>query len=572
MNNQSNTLIILIVLLTVIVSFLIIAYIDKLKTIKSLKQVEQIRSDIFAKITHEFRTPLTTILGLSRQMREMKDISPNHSVTFLSAIERQSKNLSFLINQLLDITNLQSEVNTIEWKTGNIVSFVNMVTESFAILASGKDIDLQFFSKEKEVETDFVPDYLNKILNNLIGNAIKYSEGGTHIYVMTEISEKDKKKFIIKVIDNGVGISKDDLPYLFDLFYQTNQNKVKEGNGIGLTITKQLVEVSGGKIDVMSEPGKGTTFTITIPIQVSEKILYSHWKQDVEAESSYPSSELTNSTDGFFIDKISKDDTRYTILLVEDNKDIAIFIRSIFPNNKYNIVYCSNGEDAYKLVESTVPDIIITDIIMPKKNGIELIKDIKTSSLLNHIPIIIISAKNRNEDIYEGLKVGADTYLAKPFQPEELKIRVNNLLASRNLLIEKYRRTVLKEDKNSDIRDEVSANAEFLRLATDLIYREMKNPDFTPTMLSEELAISMSQLNKKLNAITGYPTSTYILQVKLSNAKKLLSNESKTIGEIAAECGIYDVNYFSRVFKRHTGFTPTQFRRLPQTNNIKQTS
>ena len=149
---------------------------------------------------------------------------------------------------------------------------------------------------------------------------------------------QQKKKFIIKVIDNGVGISKDDLPYLFNLFYQTNQNKVKEGNGIGLTITKQLVEVSGGKIDVMSEPGKGTTFTITIPIQVSEKILYSHWKQDVEAESSYPSSELTNSTDGFFIDKISKDDTRYTILLVEDNKDIAIFIRSIFPNNKYNIV------------------------------------------------------------------------------------------------------------------------------------------------------------------------------------------------------------------------------------------
>ena len=572
MNIENKTFIVLIVLLTVIVSLLLISYIDKLKTIRSLKRVEHIRSDIFAKITHEFRTPLTTILGLSRQMREMKDISPNHSVTFLSAIERQSKNLSFLINQLLDITNLQSEVNTIEWKTGNIVSFVNMVTESFAILASGKDIDLQFFSKEKEVETDFVPDYLNKILNNLIGNAIKYSEGGTHIYVMTEISEKDKKKFIIKVIDNGVGISKDDLPYLFNLFYQTNQNKVKEGNGIGLTITKQLVEVSGGKIDVMSEPGKGTTFTITIPIQVSEKILYSHWKQDVEAESSYPSSELTNSTDGFFIDKISKDDTRYTILLVEDNKDIAIFIRSIFPNNKYNIVYCSNGEDAYKLVESTVPDIIITDIIMPKKNGIELIKDIKTSSLLNHIPIIIISAKNRNEDIYEGLKVGADTYLAKPFQPEELKIRVNNLLASRNLLIEKYRRTVLKEDKNSDIRDEVSANAEFLRLATDLIYREMKNPDFTPTMLSEELAISMSQLNKKLNAITGYPTSTYILQVKLSNAKKLLSNESKTIGEIAAECGIYDVNYFSRVFKRHTGFTPTQFRRLPQTNNIKQTS
>lgn len=570
--NINNTFIVLIVLLTAIVSFLIVAYLDKLKTIKSLKQVEQIRSDIFAKITHEFRTPLTTILGLSRQMREMKDISPNHAGVFLSAIERQSKNLSFLINQLLDITNLQSEVNTIEWKTGNIVNFVNMVTESFAILASGKDIDLQFFSKEKEVETDFVPDYLNKILNNLIGNAIKYSEGGTHIYVMTEICEKDKKKFIIKVIDNGIGISKDDLPHLFDLFYQTNKHKSKEGNGIGLTITKQLVEVSGGKIDVVSEPGKGTTFTIILPIQISDKILYSHWKEEVKSDFTLPYTETDDTKNGFFIEKKAKEDTRYTILLVEDNKDIAIYIRSIFPNSKYNIIYCSNGKDAFKLTESSMPDIIITDIIMTKMNGIELIKELKASTLLNHIPIIIISAKNRKEDIYEGLKVGADTYLAKPFQPEELSIRVKNLLTSRDLLIEKYRRIILKEDNNSEIIDEANDNTEFLRFVTDIIYREMKNPDFTSTMLSEELALSVSQLNKKLNAITGYPSSTYILQVKLSYAKKILTNETKTIGEVAAECGIYDVNYFSRVFKKHIGFTPTQFRRLPVSNSAKQLS
>lgn len=389
---------------------------------------------------------------------------------------------------------------------------------------------------------------------------------------MTEISEKDKKKFIIKVIDNGIGVNKDDLPHLFDLFYQTNKHKVKEGNGIGLTITKQLVEVSGGKIDVISEPGKGTTFTITLPIQISEKILYSHWKQNVSTEITYQYSKTEESKNGFFIENKSTDDTRNTILLVEDNKDIAIYIRSIFPNNKYNIIYCSNGEEAYKLAESLIPDIIITDIIMPKKDGIELIKKIKASTLLNHIPVIIISAKNRNEDIFEGLKVGADTYLVKPFQPEELKIHVSNLLASRDLLIEKYKRTILKEDNNTEIIDENNANTEFLRLATDLIYREMKNPDFTPTMLSEELAISVSQLNKKLNAITGYPSSTYILHVKLSYAKKILSNENKTIGEVAAECGIYDVNYFSRVFKKHIGFTPTQYKRLPAANRKKQLS
>ena len=572
MNIEDTTYIILIVILTILISILLVAYLDLSKNNKTLKRVEQIRSNIFTKITHEFRTPLTTILGLSRQLREMQDISPSRASSFLNAIERQGKSLSLLVNQLLDITNLQAEVNSVEWKTGNIVNFVNMVTESFTILASGKDIDLQFFSKEKEVETDFVPDYLNKILNNLIGNAIKYSEGGTHIYVMTEISEKDKKKFIIKVIDNGIGVNKDDLPHLFELFYQTNKNKVKEGNGIGLTITKQLVEVLGGKIDVESQPGKGTTFKITFPIQVSDKILYSHWKQKNPEKFTNLSSKVDESRNGFFIEKKSKDDTRNTILLVEDNKDIAIYIRSIFPNNQYNIIYCSNGDDALKTAKTVMPDIIITDILMPKKNGIELISDIKASTLLNHIPIIIISAKNRKEDIYEGLRAGADNYIAKPFQPEELKIRVNNLLASRDLLIEKYRRTVLKEDKNNEFIDDDNANVEFLRVVTDIIYREMKNPDFTPTMLSEELALSVSQLNKKLNAISGYPSSTYILRVKLSNAKKLLSNENKTIGEVAAECGIYDVNYFSRVFKRHTGFTPTQYRRLPQTGAIKQSS
>lgn len=537
-----------------------------------LKRVEQIRSDIFAKITHEFRTPLTTILGLSKQLREMKDISPNHSNAFFSAIERQGRNLSVLVNQLLDISNFQSQVKSIEWKTGNIVNFVNMVTESFAILASGKDIDLQFYSKEKVIETDFVPDYLNKVLNNLIGNAIKYSEDGTHIYVMVEKNEKDDKKFIIKVIDNGIGISKEELPHIFDLFYQCNNHNGKEGNGIGLTLTKQLVEIIGGAIVVESEPGKGTTFIVEHPIQISEKVLYTHWIPDNTNSPKYTFANIEDSQKGFFLENKSIDDTRKTILLVEDNKDIAVYIRSIFPGDKFNIIYCSNGEDAFKLAETSMPDIIITDIIIPKKSGIELIKEIRASTIINHIPIIVVSGKNRREDIIEGLNSGADIYLTKPFQPEELRVRVKNLLVSRELLIEKYRRVVLKEEKNVEITEEANANGEFLRLATDIIYREIKNPDFTPTILAEELAISISQLNKKLNAITGYPSSTYILQVKLSHAKKILANENKTIGEVAADCGIYDVNYFSRVFKKHTGFTPSQYRRLPNANNLIHTS
>ena len=206
-----------------------------------------------------------------------------------------------------------------------------------------------------------------------------------------------------------------------------------------------------------------------------------------------------------------------------------------------------------------LPDIVITDVLMPRMNGLELCKAIKQSPLLSHIPVVIISAKSEMQDYIEGLRYGADAYIRKPFQAEELQVRVENLLKQRHLLKEKYHRTVVKEEK-SEHKDNL--DVDFLRHVTDIIYREMKNPDFSSTLLAQELAISVSQLNKKLNAATGYPASTYILQVKLTYAKKILASQNKTIGEVAAECGVYDVNYFSRVFKKQTGVTPTQYKRL----------
>ncbi|NLJ00385.1 MAG: response regulator transcription factor [Bacteroidales bacterium] len=213
------------------------------------------------------------------------------------------------------------------------------------------------------------------------------------------------------------------------------------------------------------------------------------------------------------------------------------------------------------MINNRPPDIVITDVIMPRMGGIDLCKKIKTSPLLNHIPVVIISAKNRDEDLLEGLKCGADSFIKKPFLPDELRVRVNNLLQSRSLLKEKYRRTVFR-DENWE-KSEENNHTEFLRHVTDIIYREMKNPEFTSGKLARELALSVSQLNKKLNATTGYPSSTYILHVKLSHAKKILATRDKTIGEVASECGIYDLNYFSRVFKKETGITPTQYKRLP---------
>ncbi len=547
------------IFLLAFVALLIYLLHERTKKNKILQNGEQIRSDIFAKITHEFRTPLTIILGLSKQLREQKDLSGNNSLTYLSAIERQGRNLSDLVNQLLDITKLQTTDDSIEWKTGNIIPFVEMIYENYSIYARQQGMELQFFCHELEIETDFVPNYLQKILHNLLSNAIKYSEPGSKINLVLARNEKNTKTFSLKVIDQGIGIKKEDLPHIFDLFYKVDHGDSQISSGIGLTLTRQLTEILKGTISVKSEVGKGSEFTVMLPIRRNEKKLYTYW-MPVKKQQPMGDNGHQPDTNGLFSSRPNEKDPRTTILLAEDNKDVAVYTRTIFNTDRYHLIYCRNGMEALEMAGKHLPDLVISDVIMPGMNGLDLCKEIKSSPLLSHIPVVLISAKTGYEDYIEGLKHGADAYIRKPFQAEELQVRVENLIRSRELLKEKYHRAVIKEEKN-DVDDNV--NVDFLRHVTDIIYREMKNPDFSSGKLAQELAISVSQLNKKLNAATGYPASTYILQVKLSYAKKILSSQNKTIGEVAAECGVYDVNYFSRVFKKQTGVTPTQYKRLP---------
>lgn len=542
------------------VALLLYSLRERTKSNRILQNGAHLRNDVLTKITHEFRTPLTIILGLSKQLREQKDLSGNNTLTYLTAIERQGRTLSDLVNQLLDMTNLHTTDDSVEWKTGNVVSFIEMIYETHSIYARQQGIELQFFSEEVEIETDFAPTYLQKILQNLLSNAIKYSEAGSKINIMLARSKKVPRKIILKVIDQGKGIKKEDLPHIFELFYKSPDSDSQTSRGIGLTLTKQLVEILNGTIRVESNEGKGSEFTVELPVRRNEKKLYPYWIPNKKNHLPIPPKNQSSLKEELFTVRPIDNDPRTAILLAEDNKDIAIYTRSIFSENRYNIIYCHDGVEALNLANEHLPDIVITDVIMPKKDGLELCREIKNSPLLSHIPVVIISAKNEEQDYIEGLKCGADAYIKKPFQAEEILVIVENLLKSRNLLKDKYHRTVIKDEKG-EFNDNV--NAVFLRHVTDIIYREMKNPDFSSKKLAQELAISVSQLNKKLNVTTGYPASTYILQVKLSFAKKILASQHKTIGEVAAECGVYDVNYFSRVFKKMTGVTPSQYKRLP---------
>lgn len=552
------------IVLFLLASGILFRFFERIRNNRIQQQLAEQRSDIFMKITHEFRTTLTIILGLSRQLQKQKDLfNNNNSLTYLGAIERQGKYLSGLVNQLLDIANLYMGDKTMEWKTGNIVAFAETALETFRLYAGQKEIDLYFFSDEKDIETDFVPDFFNTILHHLLSNAINYSDAGGRIHLIVERDKKDREKTIIKVIDHGKGINKEMLPRIFELFYKCPSagTETPAGHGVGLTLTKRLVETLGGTIRVESEEGKGSTFTVELPLHRGKNQLLPHWEPEKNTLPSTVKPPEKEELRDLFSSEVSENDPRTIILLAEDNKDIAFYIRSIFHQEQYNIMYASNGEQAWQIMNhKQLPNIVIADMIMPKKSGIELCKEIKASPLLNHIPVIIISSKNREADLIESLENGADSYIQKPFHPEELQAHAQNLLESRQLLREKYHRTMLKEEREKSCGN---VHTNFLRHVTDIIYREMKNSGFTPAKLAQELAISASQLNKKLNAATGYSTSIYILQVKLFHAKKILSTQDKTIGEVAAECGIYDVNYFSRVFKKHNGITPTQFKRLP---------
>lgn len=560
---QTLTIVSFVMLAILLVSLVVLfhVFIQRTRSHRMLYDIEQMRSDFFTKITHEFRAPLTVILGLSRQLKETGELPPQASAAYLNAIERQGKNLLNLVNQLLDIAHLKTSPDAVEWKTGNLVAYTEMIAETFRLYAKEKGIELVFYSKEHTIETDFVPDYINKILQNLLANAIKYSKAGDKVFLVVETKPDNKKKARIRVIDQGEGIDKESLVHVFDLFYQAPQNKEYAGSGIGLTLTKQLVEILGGKISVESRKGENTAFTVELPIYRNEKQIYAYWLPDQKLaefnpeEKTEKESEYEEASPG----KKQGKDLRTTLLLVEDNKDVAFYITTLFPESRYRILYARNGEEGLSKANESIPDIVITDVVMPLKNGMEMCAEMRESPLLNHIPIIMLTAKGSDEDQVKGLKCGADAYIRKPFNAQELQVRVEKLIENRNLLRNKYHQAVLKENREAH-----NINMDFLQRVTDIIHREMKNQGFSSKKLAKELSMSISQLNKKLNAATGYPASSYILQIKIAQAKKILASQEKTISEVAVECGIYDVNYFARIFKKSTGVTPSQFQRLPR--------
>ncbi|WP_339116175.1 ATP-binding protein [Petrimonas sp.] len=535
------------------------AFLQRTKKNKTLRKIDRVKSNFFTNITHEFRTPLTIILGHSRQLQNKK-VPLEEEKYYLSAIEKQGEQMLRLVNQLLDITKISSGLDKPVWKNGNIVTFIGILIDRYRLFANDKNIFISFYPQSPLIEMDFVPNYITDIFQNLLSNAIKYTSNHGLVSVLITADEKDVK---LKVTDNGVGISEDDFERIFDLFYQVPNSGDKQGSGIGLAFTKQLVEHMNGTIEVKSQLNKGSEFTVTLPLRTNEKVNIEKWEPG--SDSPYNTSfsvdwkDESKACQSVFEEEVPHVDGKPSILLVEDNPDVLFYVQSLL-KDEYNVIAAVDGVDGMEKALRLIPDIIITDAMMPRKDGLTLCKEVKSSTILNHIPVIVITAKTTSEDMLTGLKCGADVYIRKPFQPEELLIRISNLLEFIKVMKVKYMKAVLEEGS----KEPMDANMIFLHNVTNLIFKKISNPNLGPQQIADSLNISPSQLNRKVNAISGFSSSAYILHVKIDYSKKLLAKRDKNIGEVAEACGFLDVSYFSRIFKKITGVTPTAYRNLPQ--------
>lgn len=546
------------VLMAVAAGFLYYAVRMKSRNQQVMRHMEKVRSSFFTNITHEFRTPLTVILGLSRQLQG-EGLNGEERKDYLQNIIRQGNNLLRLVNQLLDISKVKSEVGEPDWRMGNIIAYASMIVENFQIYARQKCIDLHFAPAEMDITMDFVPGYVRKIVCNLLSNALKFTSKGGQIYITMA---REKSKLAIRVADTGEGISADDLPHIFDTFYQGENRSGEMGTGIGLSLVKQMTESMGGKISVKSAVGEGSVFTVMLPLKHGES-MWEKWIPEADTtELSLPPEkeqeclclpDAENETE-------SNGGGTPSVLIVEDNASVSYYIAELLKKN-YRLYYARNGAEGLEKAKEFMPDLLVTDLMMPEMDGYELCREVRSSAILNHIPIIVITAKCEEKDRIRLLEAGADAYLQKPFNAEELRIRINKLLEQRRLLREKYTHA-LHEGTEQSV-ELSSLDKDFLGRLTNIIYAQLSDSTLNSSSVADKMCMSKSQLNRKIRTITGYNTAAYILQMRMEKAKRMLASTDTPISDIAMKCGFEDASYFGRVFKQAFNITPSQYRKMP---------
>ncbi|MBK7406885.1 MAG: response regulator [Saprospirales bacterium] len=520
-----------------------------------LKELDQTKTRLYTNITHEFRTPLTVILGMADQLE--KD-PKNRLQEGLRLIRRNGSHLLALINQLLDLAKLQSNRMVVQLIQGDIVVYLKYIAESFNSMAAAKDLRISTYSDPESIVMDFDRDKIMKIASNLLSNAVKFTPPGGEIILRIRLEKEqgsDAETLVFDVSDTGIGIPPDQLPHIFERFYQADSSNTRkgEGTGIGLALVQELVKLFDGQISVESVQGKGSTFTVQLPIRHTAALETELHIQEMQPLEEAVSERVPLVEGG---NQFSGNEDWPLMLIVEDNPDVRTFLVGCL-DQQYRIVTAENGQIGINKALELVPDIIISDVMMPEKDGFEVCDILKKDTRTSHIPIVMLTARTTVEDRITGLERGADAYMAKPFHQGELIVQLQNLLDSRRRLQERYRN--LDSPAEQATPDEKVEDAFLLELR-GIIESQMADAGFSIEYLCRKMAMSRMQLHRKIKALTDQSTSLYIRSIRLQRARHLFTTTELNVSEVAYEVGFDDPKYFSRVFSEEFGVAPSDFR------------
>jgi signal transduction histidine kinase/DNA-binding response OmpR family regulator len=517
-----------------------------------MKELDHLKTKMYANITHEFRTPLTVILGMNEAARDFaRDGDMVRLSHANSMIDRNGRNLLNFVNQMLDLSKLESGLLHIHYTQMDVIAYLKYRIEAFRMYAEEKGVQILFHSEESVLLMDLDEEKLSHILSNLLSNAIKFSPKGGSIHVtVREIINQEKSVLELKIRDTGIGMEADDIDHIFERFYQAEeiQTANQEGTGIGLSLVNELVKLLDGTIDVTSAVDVGTEFTVQLPVTRNAPSAHSVSSQ---VNGDLPATEQISDGED---ERIESSADAPLVLIVEDNPDVAHFI-SLSIRDDYRTETANNGKEGIDKAIELVPDLIISDIMMPETDGLALCGAVKSDERTSHIPVILLTAKIDQEAKLEGLEHGADAYLAKPFHRKELLIRLRNLLALRAEMQKRYS----GKDFVKSISSQADREDAFILKVRSLILDHIQEEDFDVTQLCKVAHLSRAQLHRKLVALTGRPASHFIRLVRLDRAQELLSEGVYNVSEVAYQVGFKTQAHFSRVFREEFGMPPSEY-------------
>lgn len=511
--------------------------------------LEQLKTKFFTNVSHEFRTPLSLIIApLDRIIKQATDEEQKKQ---LNLVQRNAKRLLNLVNQLLDFRKMEVQEIKLHPSIGDIIRFSKDISHSFMDIAEKKGIQFSFSANIDSLEIYFDKDKMEKILFNLLSNALKYTQDNgmvsIHLLYNPPVKEEGDGTLAIEVKDTGIGIPADKHDKIFERFFQTDMpaGMVNQGTGIGLAITKEFVKLHSGIITVKSEPEKGTCFTVLLPARKIGEPLTRITTHSI----------LPEETEQVILEESQKSGKTKTILIVEDNEDLRFYLKDNL-KAQYHVEEAVNGKEGWEKIKLLDPDLVVSDIMMPLMDGVELARKIKTETLTAHIPVILLTAMGSEEKQLEGLKVGVNDYITKPFTFEILASRIRNLLAQQMLLQKRFRMQI--EVNPSEITV-TSVDEKFLQQALELVEKHMDNPEFSVEDFSRDMFMNRVTLYRKIHSLTGKSPLEFIRSIRLKRAARLLDKSGMSVAEIAYEVGFNNPKIFTKFFKEEFKVTPSQY-------------